>query len=248
MMTPEEIREVYRRRARRYHLTSHAYALVGYRLGAYRRRGVEALALRPGDTVVEIGCGTGANFPAIQQAIGATGRVVGVDLTPAMLDQARAGANRNGWTNVDLVESAAAQFTFPTGVNGIVSTFALTLAPEYDAVIRRGAEALVPGGRFVVVDFKAPPAWPEWTLHAVVPLLRPFGVTLDLRHHHPWESLANHLHLVAMEERYFGTTYIAVGEKRKEAGQSGEPAAPGVRAVAGAPRNLLEGANATIRR
>lgn len=212
-MTADEIREVYGRRARHYNLTSHAYALVGYRLGAYRRRGIEVLAPRPGDTVVEIGCGTGANFAAILEAIGPTGRLVGVDLTPAMLDEAQARVHRNGWANASLVESAAGVYVFPAGVNGIFSTFALTLAPDYDDVIRRGAAALAPGGRFVVVDFKAPPTWPVPVLRSIVPLLRPFGVTLDLRHRHPWESLAAHLRLVVMEERYFRTTYVAAGEK-----------------------------------
>lgn len=50
-------------------------------------------------------------------------------------------------------------------------------------------------------------------LRAIVPLFRPFGVTLDLRARHPWASLAKHLNLVVMEERWLGTTYIAAGER-----------------------------------
>ena len=163
--------------------------------------------------MVEIGCGTGANWCALEDAIGPTGTIVGVDLSPEMLEQARARARRAGWSNVTLVQADAAAYAFPAGVNAILSTYALTLVPSYDDVVRRGAQALVPGGRFVVVDFKAPTSWPEPLLRAIVPLLRPFGVTLDLRTRHPWESLARHLKLVIMEERYLGTTYIAVGEK-----------------------------------
>lgn len=213
MMTISEIRRVYSRRARRYNVSSYAYGLAGYRLGSYRHRGVEALALRQGDTVVEIGCGTGANFSALQRAIGPSGTIIGVDLTPAMLDQARRRVREQGWANVELVESDATHYEFRRGINGIFSTFALTLVPDYDDVIRRGAEALAPEGRFVIVDFKAPPSWPVPALRAIVPLLRPFAVTLDLRHHHPWESLAKYLRLAVMEERYIRTTYIAAGEK-----------------------------------
>ncbi len=231
---------MYAHRARRYNLTSYAYTLVGYRLGAYRRRGVEALALRPGDLVVDIGCGTGANFAAIQQAMGASGRLIGVDLTPAMLEKARSRVHRNGWTNVDLVEGAAGAYVFPPHVNGILSTFARTLAPDYDDVIRHGAEALAPGCRFVIVDFKAPPKWPEHVLRSLVPFLRPFGVTLDLRHRHPWESLATHLRLAVMEERYFRTTYIAVGEKVKDCDHRGAPTGTG-RSFAGSTPRLGSG-------
>jgi ubiquinone/menaquinone biosynthesis C-methylase UbiE len=215
-LTAAEMREVYRKRAPRYDLTSRVYGLFGYRLDAYRSRGVGALGLRPGSTVVELGCGTGANFGRLEHALGPTGSLIGVDMSPQMLAQARERVRREGWSNVTLVESDVARFELPEPVDGILSTFALTLVPTYDDVIRRGAEALTPGGRFVVVDFKAPRSWPEALLRGVVPLLRPFGVTLELRDRHPWESLARHLSLVVMEERYLGTTYIAAGERPSE--------------------------------
>ena len=212
-LTGGEIRELYRKRAPRYDLTSRVYGLLGYRLDTYRRRGIELLALNPGDTIVEIGCGTGANFARLERAIGPTGVIIGVDLSPAMLERARSRVRRGGWANVTLVESGAARYRFPGRVNAILSTYALTLEPSYDDVIQQGASALVPGGRFVVVDFRAPRSWPELVLRAIVPLFRPFGVTLDLRTRHPWESLAKYLNPVAMEERWLGTTYIAAGEK-----------------------------------
>lgn len=212
-LTVDEIRAVYQKRAPRYDGTSHAYGLFGYRLDAHRRRGVEALRLRPGDSVVEIGCGAGANFPSPKHAIGRTGAIIGLDLSREMLDQARSRVRREGWSNVTLVESDAARCAFPERVDAILSTYALTLVPSYDDVIRRGAAALVPRGRFVVVDVKAPRSWPECLLRCVVPLFRPFGVTLDLRTRHPWESLARHMKLVAMDDVCLGTTYVAVGEK-----------------------------------
>jgi len=219
-MSEDDLRAIYRKRAPRYDVTSHLYGFFGYRLGAYRRRGIEALRLHPGDTVVEIGCGTGANFANLESAIGPSGTIIGVDLSSEMLHQADARIHRAGWSNVTLVESAAARYAFPEQVNAILSTYALTLVASYDDVIRRGAMALKPLGRFVVVDFRAPPSWSEPLLRAIVPLLRPFGVTLELRTRHPWESLAKHLKLVIMEERWLGTTYIAAGES--PAGAAGE--------------------------
>lgn len=213
----EEVLRVYRRRARWYDVTSRLYWLIGYRVDRYRRQGVEALRLAPGDTVVEIGCGTGHNLLLLERAVGSTGRIVGVDLTDSMLQQARRRVERAGWRNVELIQTDAARFEFPARVDAVYSSFALTLVPEFDEVIRRAAAALAPGKRMVIVDFKAPDGWPPWLLGAVVPLLRPFAVTLGLAERRPWESLQRHFLDVTVERRYLGTTYIAMGEGRRPA-------------------------------
>jgi demethylmenaquinone methyltransferase/2-methoxy-6-polyprenyl-1,4-benzoquinol methylase len=207
-----EVVELYRRRAPRYDLNSHLYWLVGYPVDRYRREGVDALRLRRGDAVVELGCGTGHNLPILREAVGAEGRVIGVDLTDAMLAQARRRVERAGWHNVELLRSDAAAFTWPPRVDGVLSTYALTLVPEFDDVIRGAAAALGPGKRMVVVDLKAPDGWPRWVLRTVVALARPFGVTLGLAERHPWESMRRHFTSVEVREHYLGTTYVAIGE------------------------------------
>ncbi|MEN8261493.1 MAG: class I SAM-dependent methyltransferase, partial [Pseudomonadota bacterium] len=176
------------------------------------QKAADALALRRGDTVVEIGCGTGLNFPLLQDAVGPKGKIVGVDLTDAMLDQAKARVDQAGWRNVELVHCEAAEYRFPKGVNGIVSTFALTLMPEYDRIIEQGSKALAPAGRFVVLDLKMPPNWPLWLVRFAVWLTKPFGVALELSERHPWESIRRHLREVAYEEYYLGAIFLSAGE------------------------------------
>ena len=83
--TREYLIETYRRKAKHYDATSRLYPVPGYPQRAQRVRAVRALGLRPGDSVVDLACGTGANFALIEQAIGRDGRIVGVDLTDAML-------------------------------------------------------------------------------------------------------------------------------------------------------------------
>lgn len=61
-LNKDQIKELYVRRARNYNFTANLYYLIGFREYYYRKQAVKELNLKPGDTVVEIGCGTGLNF------------------------------------------------------------------------------------------------------------------------------------------------------------------------------------------
>src|SRR5260221_10226835 len=114
--------ETYRKKAKHYDITSWLYPAPGYPHRAQRRRAVQALGLRAGDSVIDMACGTGLNFPLIEEVIGPKGRIVGVDLTDAMLAQAQDRVKANGWSNVSLMQSEAADFEFPAEVDAILST------------------------------------------------------------------------------------------------------------------------------
>lgn len=206
-----KLRDLYRLRAGRYDLTANLYYLIGFREYAYRRKAVQALSLSRGNTVVELSCGTGLNFSLLQAVVGEEGRIIGVDLTDRMLDKAAERIAAHRWSNVRLIQSDASEYDCPENVDGILSTFAITLIPEYESIIRRGSEALRPGGRWVVLDFKLP----EGPWRALVPLAllitKPFGVTLDLADRHPWESIETHMEHFVMDDLYGGFAYIASG-------------------------------------
>lgn len=208
-----QIQQVYGERAKNYNFTANLYYLIGFREYAYRRKAVHVLNLQRGDTVVEISCGTGLNFPLLQDAVGPAGRIVGVDLTEAMLEQARRRVERHGWTNVELIHSDAALYTFPGHVDGIFSTFAITLIPEFDEIIKKGTEALKPNKRWVVLDFKLPTNGLAFLVPLAVTIMKPFGVSQDLADRHPWESIQHHMQNLTMKELYGGFAYIATGTK-----------------------------------
>lgn len=212
-MDTSAIRRLYRRRARRYDGALRLLRAAGVRDASYRSRAVEHLGLRPGDTAIDLGCGTGLNFSHLLARVGSEGRVIGVDLTDAMLAQAAARVDQAGWKNVTLVESDVADVELPAGAGGIISTFALTLSPAFDDVIRRSAAALREGGRLAVVDLKEPERWPRWLVRFAAWTQKPFGVTLELAGRHPWESIRRHLHEVCYVEFYGGAIYLSVGER-----------------------------------
>ncbi|MCU0813399.1 MAG: methyltransferase domain-containing protein [Burkholderiaceae bacterium] len=86
----------YRRRARVYDLELAAFEAI-------RRDALRRLAPRRGETVIDVGCGTGLSLPLLREAVGARGRVVGVEQSPEMLALARRRAEAHRWRNVELV-------------------------------------------------------------------------------------------------------------------------------------------------
>lgn len=212
-LAKEETRDLYRRRARRYDTSVRLFQMFGLNLERYRREAVAALGLQPGDQVVELGCGTGLNFAYVQQRIGPEGRIIGVDLTDAMLAVAKDRIARERWYNVELVQADVAEWRVPDGVSAVFSVLALTLLPEYDAVIKRVSHALKPGGRLAILDMKQPLGWPTWLVRFVAWLNKPFGVSLDLATRHPWDSVQRYLTKTEFKEYYFGALYLCVGQR-----------------------------------
>jgi demethylmenaquinone methyltransferase/2-methoxy-6-polyprenyl-1,4-benzoquinol methylase len=215
--THEHLIETYRRNAKRYDITSRFYPVPGYPQQAQRLQTVQALRLRPGDSVVDMACGTGLNFSMIEQAIGPEGRIVGVDLTDAMLAQAQHRIETNAWSNISLVQADAAEFAFPTEVDAILSTYALSQVPECGDVIAHGAGALSRGGRWAVLDLKAPDYVPRWLAQLGIAFVRPFASIDEWIGRRPWEviraAMQARLTDLSWSELFFGTAFLAAGSR-----------------------------------
>ena len=215
--TREHLIETYRKKAKHYDITSRLYPAPGYPQRAQRLRAVQALGLRAGDSVIDIACGTGLNFPLIEEVIGPDGRIVGVDLTDAMLARAQHRIETNGWSNISLVQADAADFDFPTEVDAILSTYALSQVPECGDVIAHGAAALSRGGRWVVLDLKVPDDAPRWLAQFGIALVRPFGSIDEWIARRPWEviraAMRDTLADLSWNELFFGTAFLAAGSR-----------------------------------
>lgn len=203
------VRSLYDRIAPLYDLAASPYNLIGGRRLA--KRAITELRLQPGNTVVDLGSGTGWNLPRLAEAVGATGTVIGVDISPGMLQQARQRINDHGIMNVELVEADISDYQPPPDTNAIVSTFAIEMRPDYDAVIARLAREISTGGRIVTTGLRTPEGWPEWLIRIGSAVNRIFGVSEDYRDHRPWEAIEAHTHDNIYIESHAGVIYLAAG-------------------------------------
>lgn len=109
--------------------------------------------LLPGERVVDVGCGGGTDSLIAATMVGPAGRVVGVDMTPAMLAKARASAAQAGMTNVEFVEGFGEALPVADGwADVVISNGVLNLMPDKDAALREMARVLKPGGRLQIGD------------------------------------------------------------------------------------------------
>ncbi len=176
-----------------------------------QRQVLDQLPLERGDTVVDLGTGTGRNLPRLAQRVGPTGRVIGVDLSEGMLTRARGRCSGTGHANVDLVQAELRDYEPPAETAAVVAAFALEMVPEHDQVIRRLAERLRPGSVVASVGLREPDGWPEWAIRLGALANRPFGVTPAYRDIRPWTSIRAHLTDVTVATSHAGVVYAAVG-------------------------------------
>ncbi len=118
--------------------------------------------LRPGERVLDVGCGAGIDSMIAAKKVGPDGRVIGVDMTPSMLEKARQGAKEAGLRNVEFREGYAEALPIEDGwADVVISNGVLNLMPDKSAALDEMSRVLKPNGRLQIGDILVQKAVPE---------------------------------------------------------------------------------------
>ncbi|HWB71376.1 MAG TPA: methyltransferase domain-containing protein [Egibacteraceae bacterium] len=187
------------------------YDLLSGVTAPLRRRAVDRLGLGRGDVVLDVGCGTGLSFPLIRERVGSEGRIIGIDLSAAMLAQARARAERHGWSNVTLIRAAVEKAPVPARADAALFCLVHDVL-RCRVCLEHVVGHLAPSARVAAAGAKWGPWWAPPVNLAVWALNRPY-VTAFEGFGRPWDHLGGLLPDLRVEElpSYLHGAFVAWG-------------------------------------
>jgi SAM-dependent methyltransferase len=182
-------------------------------IGRKRLRAIELLRLAPGDTVLDAACGTGAVLEVLSRAVGSEGRVIGVELSPPMIAQARSRVERLGLHNVTLIEASMEEAAIPGPVDAVLFSYAHDVLRS-SAALRNVFAAARPGTRVAAAGAKLYPRalsflnpWVRWRVRGYMSTQE--GLE------RPWSLLQRYVPDFAISEiAFLGSGYIGGGTYR----------------------------------
>jgi SAM-dependent methyltransferase len=189
-----------------------------------RRTAVQKLQLRPGNRVLDIGCGPGGSFPFLVDAVTSSGTVVGVEISPEMAINARKRVEKNGWTNVQVIVANAGEVELQGSFDGLLllGTPDIYASPE---VLCTLVPSLKSDARVVAFGARLS--------------RRPLGSTFNslfrstfskltftstpALDYEPWKALQGHFEPLQVEELFFGWMFLAWGQRTAGAASGSPP-------------------------
>lgn len=178
-----------------------------------RRRAIERLGLHPGETVLDVACGTGLSLPLLVQRVGRKGRVVGIEQSPEMLERARQRVHAQPWQQVTLLCAPVEEAIIPGLADAALFHFSHDVLRRPEA-IANVLSHLKPGARVVAAGLKWAPPWALGLPSPVNLFVGPaaaHSVTSFEGLSRPWSLLQAQLGSLEVEPALMGGAYLAWG-------------------------------------
>ena len=175
----------------------------------YRVQAIAALELRPGDTVLDVGCGTGLSFAGLEEGVLRRGRIVGVEPCAEMLAQARERVARHHWANVDLLGATAAEAPLRGQADAALFHFTHDVVCD-PAAVDHVLGHLKPGAHVVAAGLQWAPPW-MWATNAFVLAAALYSTSSLAGLLRPWDQLARRITGLQVRTAGLGGVYIASG-------------------------------------
>ena len=176
-----------------------------------RQKAVELLNLKAGDRVLDVGCGPGGSFPYLVNAVGESGEVVAVEISPEISVNARRRITKNGWKNVHLIE-AAAQDVHLTGPFDGLLMFAAADVYGSEEALENIFPNLRDNARVAAFGAKLSNRGLGTSLNPVLRMLFNLSFSTTPRpDYEPWRVLAKRVQKLDVEEYFLGLMFLCSG-------------------------------------
>jgi SAM-dependent methyltransferase len=176
-----------------------------------RQKAVDLLNLKAGDRVLDVGCGLGGSFPYLVHAVGQSGQVVGVEISPEIGVSARRRIAKNGWRNVQLIEAAAQDVDLTGPFDGLLMFAAADVYGSEEALenifphLRENARVAAFGAKLSSKGLGS-------SLNPFLRMLFNLSFSTTPRpDYEPWRILAKRLDKLNLKEYFFGLMFLTSG-------------------------------------
>jgi SAM-dependent methyltransferase len=176
-----------------------------------RQKAVELLDLKEGDRVLDVGCGPGGSFPYLVRAVGKSGQVVGVEISPEISINARRRIEKNGWRNVEVIDASAQEVRLTGTFDGLFMFAAADVYASEEAL-----ENIFPHlnekARVAAFGAKLSSSRLGKILNPFLRMLFNLSFSTTRRpDYEPWRSLAKRVEKLNVEEYFFGLMFLTSG-------------------------------------
>jgi ubiquinone/menaquinone biosynthesis C-methylase UbiE len=195
---------------RKYRLNAIGYDQAGRRFERFRARSIDLLELSPGQTVLDVGCGTGLSLDRLERGVGAAGRVIGIEQSPHMLAKARDRAAGSGWSNVTFLDAPVEEAAIPVVADAALFSFVHDIM-QTSAALDNVFAHLRPGARIAAAGIKAAPWW-NMPLNLYVWVVARLATTTRENLDCPWRGLLGFVPALRVEQSALGIQYVVSGE------------------------------------
>jgi arsenite methyltransferase len=153
-------------------------------------------SIRPGEVVVDLGSGGGLDVFLASRLVGPAGKSIGIDMTPEMIERARANAKNGGYQNVEFHLATIDSLPLPdASVDCVISNCVINLAPDKPAVFREIARILKPGGRLAVSDIALKAELPAAVAESMAAYVGCIGGAIKIDDYREWLLAAGFEHV-----------------------------------------------------
>jgi len=176
-----------------------------------RQKAVGLLDLKEGDRVLDVGCGPGGSFPHLVHAVGQSGQVVGIEISPEISINARRRIEKNGWRNVEVIEAAAQDVHLAGTFDGLLM-FAAADVYASEAALENIFPYLRENARVAAFGAKLSSSRLGRILNPFLRMLFNLSFSTTPRpDYEPWRMLAKRVEKLNVEEYFFGLMFLTSG-------------------------------------